>query len=607
MKKYLALLFLIFCFTNTHAQNFSIDKIEPPNWWVGMKMNNVQLMVYGNQLINISASFSNEKIKVVKVHKTNNPSYAFIDIQIDSELQPGNYALTLTNDNEKISFEYPVLQREGGKRFQGFDQQDIIYLIMPDRFADGDKSNNKIPGYFDYMDTIKNQGRAGGDIQGMIDRLDYLKGLGITAIWPTPLVENNTFRSYHGYAATDFYKIDPRLGSNLLYKEFVKLAHDKGIKVILDHVANHFSDDHVWMKNPPTTTWINGTKEKHLGANHSKMVFTDIHGDSTTIKQVEQGWFVDSMPDLNQEDPFVQNYIIQNTIWWIEFAGLDGIREDTYPYNNQKFMSTWAKSILDEFPTINIVGEVWTGEADFLASYQKDTFLPRSFNTNLPALTDFPLRDALINFLVNGNLYGIFNVLAKDFLYNDSSNLVTFADNHDLARVMYFANGNVERAKILYTILFTTRGIPTIFYGSEIGMVGENDHGALRIPFPGGFEKNQRNAFAEAERTVEENDIFYFLKNLINLRKNHSSLKTGKLIHFPVQNNIYVYFRIEKDEAIMIVINANNSEKEIDLNLFDHIIQGRKMVRIDQVHEKEFGGGKKLVIQKQSAEIYLLK
>ena len=323
----------------------------------------------------------------------------------------------------------------------------------------------------------------------MINKLDYLKDLGITSIWSTPLTENNTFRSYHGYAATDFYKIDPRLGTNELYKKFVEEAHKHGLKIILDHVSNHFSDDHVWMKNPPTPNWTNGTKENHLNANHNKMIFTDIHADSSTIKNVERGWFVDSMPDLNQENPFVANYIIQNTIWWIEYSGLDGIREDTYPYNNQKFMARWGKVILNEYPTINIVGEVWTGETDFLAGYQKDTFLPRSFNTYLPAITDFALRDVLIGYLQErNNLYNIFNVIAKDFLYKYPNNLVTFADNHDLARVMFYAKGNLDKAKIVYTVLLTTRGIPQIFYGSEIGIVGTDDHGKLRASFPADFQ-----------------------------------------------------------------------------------------------------------------------
>jgi len=580
MKKIFFVIASLILSTRISAQEITVNKIEPPNWWVGMKTNKIQLMIYGKNLNNISAEFRDKNIKVVSVKKIANPDYAFIDIEITNDIKPKDYELILSHGKEKASVKFPILKRESDKkRFQGFSSKDVIYLIMPDRFANGDPSNDSIPGYSDYMNRIPDQKRAGGDIQGMIDKLDYLKDLGITTIWPTPLVENNTFRSYHGYAATDFYKIDPRLGTNELYKTFVSEAHKRNIKIILDHVSNHFSDDHVWMKNPPTPDWTNGTKENHLSANHNKMIFTDIHADSTIIKQVERGWFVDSMPDLNQENPFVANYIIQNTIWWIEYTGLDGVREDTYPYNNQKFMAHWGKVLLNEYPIINIVGEVMTGETDFLAGYQKDTFLPRGLNTYLPALTDFALRDVLIGYLQNrSSLYNIFSVIAKDFLYKDPGNLVTFADNHDLTRIMFLAKGNIAKAKIVYTILFTTRGIPQIFYGSEIGLVGAEGDGKLRVPFPGGFPNDKRNAFTLTGRTTEENNFFNFLQDLIRLRKKYHALSEGKLTHFPPVNDVYVYFRTLGTEKIMVIVNNNNSSTNVDLKMMKNLITEKSNV-----------------------------
>lgn len=607
MKNVFSTVFILFFSASIFCQKLTINKVEPPNWWAGMKSTKIQLMVYGENLKDVSAKFNDAKVKVVRVNKTANPSYAFIDIEIPNNIKPDNYRLTLMRGKEKTDVTFPILKREDcSKRFQGFSGKDIIYLIMPDRFYNGDISNDSIPGYSDYMNKVSGQNRAGGDIQGMINKLDYIKDLGITTIWSTPLTENNTFRSYHGYATTDFYKVDPRLGSNELYKKFVDEAHKRNLKIILDHVSNHFSDDHPWLKNPPTPNWTNGTKENHLDADHNKMIFTDPYADSSTIKHVERGWFVNSMPDINQGNPFVANYIIQNTIWWMEYAGIDAIREDTYPYNNQKFMARWAKAVMNEYPTTNIVGEVWSGTPAFLAGYQRDTFLPRDFNTNLPAITDFGLRDVLIKYLSGeDNLYNIFEILSEDYLYKDPNNLVTFADNHDLPRVMYFAKGNVDKAKIVYTMLLTSRGIPQIFYGSEIGIVGTDDHGKLRAPFPGGFPNDTRNAFTQEGRTKEENDIFNFLRELIQLRNDYPALSTGKLTHFPPEHDVYAYFRTLKNEKMMIVVNNNRFKSSTDLKMMKNFVSEKsKLINVKTQKEVSLDSEMKLTIEGVRAEIF---
>lgn len=609
MKKCSVLLFIILFTQQIIPQNILINKIEPPNWWTGMKWNKVQLMVYGENLNGVTAKFSDSRIKIRKVHKLENSSYTFIDIEIHNNLPGGNYSLTLSKGKEKVDVTYSILKREGGIRHQGFSSKDIIYLLMPDRFANGDVTNDSIPGYSDSMQRIPNEWRFGGDLQGMIGKLDYLKDLGITAIWATPLVENNTFRSYHGYSATDFYNIDPRFGTNQLFRKYVDEAHKRGIKIILDHVANHFSDKHPWMKNLPAIDWINGTKEDHLNANHHKMIFTDLYADSSTIKHVEQGWFVRDMVDINQENQFVQNYIIQNTIWWVEYSGLDGIREDTHPYNNQRFISRWAKVVLDEFPSLNIVGEVWTGESDFLAAYQKNTFLKKGFNTNLPSLTDFGLRDALIDFVSGkGSTYNIFNVIAKDFLFTDPNQLVTFVDNHDMERVMHYADGKIEKVKLAYLILFTTRGIPSIFYGSEIGMIGGRGHGVLRAPFPGGFTDDNRNAFEQSGRTEYENDIFNFLKNLIGIRKSNPAFTSGKMIHYPPVSNVYYFFKESKNEKYFVVINGNEKEIETDLSMIKHQFKERYNLKdLLTGNEIDISKNYKLRVEPLTAGIYLLQ
>lgn len=607
MKKINLLFYFILVPAILSAQKITINKIEPGNWWTGMKLNKIQLMVYGKNLEGASAKFNTPEIKVEKVHKIANHAYAFIDITISKNISPRDYELVLSKGSEKTAFKFPILKKEKDKnRFQGFSDKDVIYLIMPDRFDNGDVANDSVAGYSDYMNKIPGQGRAGGDIQGMIDRLDYIKDLGFTTIWSTPVTENNTFRSYHGYASTNFYKVDPRLGSNELYKTFVEDAHKKGLKVILDHVSNHCSDDHPWIKNLPMNDWLNGSVEHHLNADHNKMEFTDPYADSSTIKHIEQGWFVSSMPDLNGANPFVENYIIENTIWWVEYSGVDGIREDTYPYNNQKFMARWAKTILNEYPTLNIVGEVWSGEPSILAGYQKDTFLPRKFNTNLPAITDFALRDVFTKYLQEkGSLFDVFNLLAKDYLYKNPNDLVTFADNHDMPRVMHFANGNFDRAKIVYTLLLTTRGIPEIFYGSEIGLVGTTNDGGLRVPFPGGFPHDTRNAFTKEGRTPDENNIFDFLRELIHIRDKYPALSQGKLVHFPPAKDIYFYFRTLGQEKMLVVINGSKNSNLADLSVAKDLISAHSnLTNVKTGMTKKLDAKMQLEAAPMSAEIY---
>ncbi len=606
MLKSKVIVFFLVIFIFSSAQEIKVNKIEPPNWWVGMNYNQVQLMVYGENLKDIDAKFDNDEIKVVKVHEIENPTYAFIDIEIPSTLKSGEYKLTLSKNENEISVEYPINKRQSADgRYQGFSNEDVMYLLMPDRFVNGDYLNDNIDGYYDSMDTIYTQKRHGGDLQGIINKLDYVKDFGYTALWINPVVENNTFRSYHGYSATDFYNVDPRFGSNELYKEFVDKAHEKEIKVIKDHVANHFSHDHHWIKNLPTKDWINGEIGNHLDANHHKMVFSDIYADSATINHVERGWFVDYMPDFNHENEFVQKYIIQNTLWWIEFSGLDGIREDTYPYSNQKFMAQWAKIILKEYPNFNIVGEVWTGEPAFLATYQRNANVPKAYNNYLPSLTDFGLRDVLVRFLEGkDNLYHVYNVLAMDFLYSEPENLVTFIDNHDVARVMYYAKEDVAKAKIAYTILLTTRGIPCIFYGSELGWELNPDHGTLRKPFTGGFEGDERNAFTKEGRTDYENMFFNFIKELVQLRKEYKSLQKGKLTHYPPKDNVYIYFRTLGEEKTMVVINESEEQKSIDLSeYFDKNVRLDNLINQNTVKHKL---GEKFTIPAKTAYVYLV-
>ncbi len=595
-------LLFIFLYSTCFSQSFRVNKIEPPNWWEGMKTNKIQLMVYGKNLGNVEVKSSG--LNITQVHKVKNKSYIFVDIDLTGQ-KAGNYQLTFSDLYNNIDVSYPILKRETTHtQHQGFSNADVIYLIMPDRFANGDTSNDTVEGYKDSLQSQYTQARHGGDIQGVIDHLDYLKDLGITTIWLTPVVENNTFRSYHGYSATDFYKIDPRLGDIDRYKTLVTEAHNRGLKIIMDHVSNHMSIDHPWMKNLPTPDWIHGTIENHLAVDHHKMVYTDIHSDSSTMEKVYKSWFVDFMPDLNQANNFLGNYIIQNTIWWIETAGIDGIREDTYPYCNQIFMSRWAKTVMNEYPNFNIVGEVWTGEPAFLAGYQGNNNL-RDFNTNLPAVTDFGMRDALSGFLTgNKKIDAFYILLAKDYLYSNSDNLVTFIDNHDIGRAMFQADTNIAKFKIAFHLLLTTRGIPQILYGTEIGIIENDDHGTLRKNFPGGFPHDIRNAFTESGRTKYENNIFNFLHEILILRQKYPALSQGKLIHFPVDNNVYVYLKKYGNELILNIINTNEYSVEVDLNKYSHLIKGRNILT-NLFSAKHFNIKNKIKINGMKAEMFL--
>ena len=570
MKKvYITFIFITLLYTSLiFSQTMSVSKIEPPNWWVGMKWNKVQLMVYGKNISDAKVSCAQQPLKIEKVNRVENPDYLFIDVSIPNSLSDGNYTFSFENGNEKVKYDFPIYERITSEdRYQGFNNSDVIYLITPDRFVNGDTTNDEVAGMVPDFEPDYYLGRHGGDIQGIINKLDYLQDLGFTAIWNNPLVENNNDISYHGYAATDLYNVDARFGNNELYKKLVDEAHKRGMKIIYDHVSNHISDNHPWMKNLPTPDWINGTVANHMNAVHDKMALSDIHADSSTIIQLTKGWFVDSMPDLNQENPFLSNYLIQNTLWWIESTGLDGIREDTYPYVNQLFMSNWAEAILNEHPTLNIVGEVWTGQPAFLADYQTGSYMPRSFDTYLPSVTDFGIRDIYYEFLKGDKtIYSIYETLSKDYLYPDPDNLVTFIDNHDVTRAMLASDGNIDKVKIALTLLLTTRGIPQILYGTEIGLKGGEDHGLLRANFPGGFPNDSTDAFTEQGRTENQNDIFNFLRKLLHLRKEYPSLAKGKLIHFPPVDDVYHYIKSYDDEIVLIIINGSKENKTFTLN-----------------------------------------
>jgi neopullulanase len=591
------------------AQDFSINTIEPPNWWSGMKYNHLQLMVYGKNLSKIKAFTNSSLLQIDNVQSSENGDYSFVELIINENIIPGKYQLYFTNLSDTVSYTFPIFEREkNSNSFKGFNSSDIVYLITPDRFANGDTANDDNPELIDRYNPSSPVGRHGGDIQGIIDKLDYLKDLGITVIWITPLLENNMKLSYHGYAATDLYKVDSRFGDNELYKKLVTEAHNKSLKIIYDHVNNHIGSNHIWVADPPFKDWFNESVENHFRTPHQKISIYDINSPESVADSTMNGWFVDAMPDLNQKNPFVAKYLIQNTLWWIEYSGIDGIREDTYPYSDQKYLSDWARTIIEEYPYFNIVGEVWNSDAAFLAPYQGKSKLHPKFDTNLPSVTDFGFFHAVQQvFDDNQPIKNIYESLAKDYLYSDPMDLLIFLDNHDVERIMYRLKGNVKRFKLAMTLLLTMRGIPQIYYGTEIGLEGGKGDGNLRADFPGGFPGNTENAFTNAGSTMEENGIFSFVQNLIKIRKEHKSLSIGKFFHFPPVGEVYFYFREYENEKIFVVLNNSNSEQKIDLSSLNRFTSPLKyLLNLETGEKVDIQQNKEIKTNAGTGYIYLL-
>lgn len=576
-----------------------------------MKWDTLQLMVYGENLEGVKVNSSDDELKIINVQSLENKSYLYVDIFIPENLQPGNYELIFYKDDVQKEISFPLFSREiSAENHIGFSNEDIIYLIFADRFCDGNPANNTIGDSLDQFTSADLDGRKGGDIEGIISKLDYLKELGVNAIWITPMLENNMWMSYHGYAATDLYKIDPRFGSNELYKKLVDEAHKRGLKIILDHVSNHIGINHHWVKNLPSTDWFNGSPDNFIPASHDKMAFLDIHGDSTITKMNQQGWFTNYMPDLNQRNPFLKKYLIQNTLWWIEYARIDGIREDTYPYNDQKYLSEWAEAILTEYPDFNIVGEIWQGVPTVISGYQSNSPVRKiKFDSNLPAVTDFALADAIRDYISGAKgIYKVYETIAQDIVYSDPDNLLVFMDNHDVDRAMLVADGNVDKIKIALNLILFTRGIPAIFYGTEIGIEGGTKHGELRQPFPGGFVGDERNAFTQDERTEGENELHNYLQELLKLRNEYPVLSKGKLRHIYPAENVYVLIKSYEDQMAVILINSGEEDISMEssrIKMFLPEANQLKNIKTNFVFNSD--KDEVIILDRCSAEIFLIK
>ena len=561
-----------------------IDRVEPPNWWSGMNLESLELMFYGQGIGQYDVSAS-QGVRIQGVLKTENPNYVFVTIN-SSELPAGEIRFDFSKDGVvSFSRDYEIREREeGSAKREGFDASDVMYLIMPDRFANGDPSNDSHPELTEKANRELQGGRHGGDLQGVIDNLDYLEDLGITAIWSTPLLEDNdpTF-SYHTYAQSDVYQIDPRYGSNEDYRRLADEMHKREMKLIMDYVTNHWGAEHWMVKDLPTYDWLNQWPG-YENSNYRMTTQFDPNAAEIDHLYCVDGWFVSTMPDLNQRNPLVLNYLTQNAIWWIEYAGLDGLRVDTYSYNDKEGIAKWTKAIMAEYPNFNIVGEVWMHDQAQISYWQKDSPIGaiQSYNSGLPSLMDFTLHDALLAMFHEDKeswdkgMIKAYENFANDFLYADINNLLVFMGNHDTGRFNEIYDQDLEAYKMALTLVLTTRGIPQLYYGDEIGMRGEKSKGDgdIRRDFPGGWAGDSQNAFTQSGRTKLQDSYHSFTKKLLNYRKDKEVLHKGKLLQYLPENNVYVYFRILEDERVMVVINNNPQAQELDLDRFSEGIGG---------------------------------
>ncbi len=601
------------------ATREEVTRVEPLSWWTGMKTP-LQLMVQGKDIGRKKITITGGKgVSVKHLHKAANPDFLFVDVEVDADAKPGTYYLFVSDGKQMVKYPYLIRGREKGSADRkSFTTEDLIYLIMPDRFASARNGNDTqwdgeayddgsalpwdVPETPDVVDRDDPVARHGGDIQGIIDHLDYVADLGATALWSTPLLlDNQPQESYHGYACADYYHIDPRFGDNALYRKMVDAAHEKGLKVIMDIVTNHCGTAHWWMENPPFPDWYH-VNEPYMQMNALFSVYMDPHASLKDRERQESGWFVPSMPDMNLDNPYVLRYFQQWAVWWIEYAGLDGLRVDTYPYNEPEAMAQWCKAVRKEYPDINIVGECWDMNIPQVAYWQSGNPNRNGFDSHLPAIMDFPLQQAIVRALTEDEvrwdegMTRIYSVLAQDFAYHDLSNMMIFFANHDHDRTGDVLRHDPQRVKLALALLATLRGIPQLYYGDEMMFCerpGLHHDGSKRIDFPGGWPGDPVNLFTEEGRasagyTADADytaaaGLHDYARALFRWRRGCSAIHHGKTLHFLSRHNegavnytdnTYAYFRYDEKTAVFVYINNTDEERPLDWSHYDEFVSG---------------------------------
>lgn len=540
----------------TTSPALEISRLEPPNWWSGMEHDTVRVLVYGDDFSGWEAGIRSGPVKILEAKPFPDQRYYSLTLKIK---RAGDCRIIFRNEEggEKIEKHFPVYRRNAVQP-QAIDARDVIYLLMPDRFADGDTVINTVPGHKDPIRRDHRWGRRGGDLQGVIDHLDYLEELGITALWMTPVYENDYINCYHGYTPTNTYKVDPFLGTLEIYKQLVKACHERGIKVIQDHIVNHVAPTHPIAQAPPSAEWINGSIDEHENCNYRIMDITDIYGPPEQRDRPVEGWFAGYLADMNLKHPDVVDYWITHAIWWIETAGLDGIRQDTYAYSDLAGLSRWAKELKREYPDLFIVGEIMDFDRTRLAYYFND-----KQKNYLSSVADFPFSSLIYQLIVEDlPLEEFYREVANDFIYRDPGMMMTFMDNHDMQRFYTAVEEDLRDYLNAFILLFSMRGIPQIYYGNEIGMSGDHDP-YNRKEFPGGFSYTERSAFTRSGRTERENRIFDQFSAFVSIRKKYPELFLNPMRH-DLRKDVYLVCRRDKKgNALLTAYNSSEKDREI--------------------------------------------
>ena len=566
---------------------FEIKHVEPLSWWVGMTTP-LQIMVNGEGVSAYDVTILPEKqgVEVTKVHKADSPNYIFVDVAIAKDAKADVYRLCFSDGKRKYEYEYVIAERRADSKYrESFTNADLVYLIMPDRFANGNPENDSTDDTAEKAQRSHPGRRHGGDLEGMMAHLDYIADLGATAIWSTPLLlDNENGASYHGYSCSDYYLIDPRFGSNELFKEYVEECHKHDLKVIMDIVPNHSSTTHWWYADQPFADWTHQW-DKYTQSNWTFSTNMDFNASKSDLYQMESGWFDRSMADMNLDNPYLLHYFKQWAVWWVEYADLDGFRVDTYPYNEKGPMSEWCKAVMAEYPNFNIVGEVWTSSIPQLAYWQGDNANKDGFNSHLKSIMDFPLHDAMraamtevgSNVAWGQGMTRVYDVLSHDFVYHDLSNMMIMAANHDTDRIGDVCEGDSRKMKIVHTLLATIRGMPQILYGDEL-MFRSTDrskgHPTLRVDFPGGWDGDAQNLFDKAQHSGAQKDVYDYTRAIMNWRKTKDVIHSGKTMHFIDRDNTYAYFRYDDNDVVFVYINNTDSVREIPWARYAEIAEG---------------------------------
>jgi neopullulanase len=558
-------------------------RVEPANWWIGMRHRQVEILVHrsgvGAYAVRLGRSSG---VRLVRVDRADSPNYLFVTLDIDPKAKEQKVPLIFSKGAQTFTHEFPILQRPKEVRAQGVDARDAVYLLMPDRFANGDPSNDIVPGMLQNAQRDSTLMRHGGDLKGISDHLDYIADLGFTTLWLNPELENDQAReSYHGYALTDHYRVDRRLGTNEQLRDLVRDCHRRGMKVVRDVVLNHIGDNHYWMKDLPYKDWINQWPE-FTRTTYRAPVLVDPYASEADRKLFNDGWFDTTMPDLNQRNPHLATYLIQQAIWWVEYAGFDDLRIDTYTYSDQAFASRWCKELREEYPKLNMFGEIWEHGVVLQGFFADDQPMKRArFDSNLPGVIDFQVMFALWEMLnkEQGWTEGaarVYYTLAQDYFYQDPYKNLIMLDNHDFTRFYTTIGENFTKFKSGMAFLATMRGIPQVYYMTEILGAGNSwpNHDFIRKDFPGGWPGDTLNKFVAAGRTAQENEALNYTRNLLQFRKKTPALQYGKMMQFVPADGIYTFFRYDTQQTVMVVINSSNKDVEVDTKRFSERMSG---------------------------------